>query len=244
MPELRVPPAVTFAFEKVVAKVCDRARLETEEWPLKARELLNHLQQRWREGIEMGLSTDAAQSRALEMFGPPSLVARSLRETWWKRLMFQRRCRTARNLVFLSSSFVCSAVSVTMTNNFQGLPMASGGYTAGVFMNGLLALGSAWIISWKARIPNGLLQALFSVRHILWLMVLSGFLNVVFIPLVGLLKAQSAPENSLSLVGAGWFVASWIYGCMGGACLVSESLNLADRRKAVSRETVAFQAIR
>ncbi len=89
-------------------------------------------------------------------------------------------------------------------------------------MNGLLALGSAWIISWKARIPNGLLQVLFSLRHILRLMVLSGFLNVVFNPLVGLLKAPSAPKKSLSRVGASRFVVSWIYGCLGGAWLVRE----------------------
>jgi hypothetical protein len=242
MPDLRVPPAVTFAFEKVVASVCDQAKLEAEDWPLRARELLNYFQERWREGVEMGLSTEEAQSRALEMFGPSKLVARSLREVWWKRLIFQRRCRAARNMVFLSSSFVCSAISTTVTNNFHKLPMASGALTSGVFMNGLLALGSAWLIAWKPRIPYVLVQMLFSLRHILWLLVFSGFLNVVSVPPIELYRVLTSSNGNL--ISMGWFLVSWIYGCLGGACLVSESLNLAGRRKAVSLETMAFQALR
>ena len=109
-------------------------------------------------------------------------------------------------------------------------------------MNGLLALGSAWIVSWKPRVPNVLLQLLFSCRHVLWLLVLSGFLNVTFIPPVGVFKVMASSHGDFIRVGG--CLVSWIYGWLGGACLISESLNLAGRRKAVSRETVAFQAIR
>lgn len=80
MPELRIPPAVSFAFERVAADVCDRASLEPSEWSAKAKELVNHLEQRWCEGAERGMSTEEAQERALTLFGPPEEVGRWLRK--------------------------------------------------------------------------------------------------------------------------------------------------------------------
>lgn len=245
MSDLRVPPAVSLAFERVVADVCHRAKLETEEWPLRAHELLNHLQDRWREGIEAGLGTDAAQERALQMFGKPETVARRMREPWWKRLLLQRRCRLHRNLIFITASSVCQGLSAAFTNNFEGTPVNTGTFTAGMFLNGLLALGSAWVIAWKPSATNLLLRGVLALRHVVWLLVLSGLLNILLIP--PLMLWQAFGLKKLPDMPAGWVcaaVAAGFYAWLGAACLISECLNLAGRRRQTNPETLAFQVIR
>ena len=92
----RVPPAVSLNFERLVMEVCNRAKLDFDDWPLEARELLNHLETRWREGIERGLSTEAAEERAILLFGGADQVAKSLRRPWLKRVLFYRRYRAER----------------------------------------------------------------------------------------------------------------------------------------------------
>jgi len=76
----RIPPGVTLAFEKAATQICNDAKLDYDEWPLRAYETVTHLQERWRDGILKGLSTDEAERQALNAFGKLSAVARSLRK--------------------------------------------------------------------------------------------------------------------------------------------------------------------
>ena len=245
MPELRVPPATTRTFERLVTGICNRARLETEDWPLRAHELLNHLQDRWREGIEAGLTTEAAEERALQLFGKPGAVARRMKERWWKRLLLQRRFRLHRNLVYVSSAFIGQGLCALFVKFYENNPQASHEYAVGSILFSLLPLACAWVVSWKPKITNVLLRWLFALRNVLWLSVVSGFLNELFISPILLRRAYILKElPDLEIGWACFMVAAGIYGCVGGACLLSEALNLAGRRRQVNRDTFAFQVIR
>jgi hypothetical protein len=101
--EIRIPPAVQLTFERVAYRVCLLAKLDHDEWQFQVLELKAHLQSRWREGIEQGLSTDQAEERALQMFGELQTVAKSLRKPWLVRLLQYKNMRSERLLVFLSA---------------------------------------------------------------------------------------------------------------------------------------------
>lgn len=106
MPELRVPPAVSFTFERVAIDVCDQAGLETFEWAAKAKELVNHLEQRWCEGVELGMSTDAAQKRALDLFGPPQEAGRWLAQGMIRRWLSSPSRHEFRVMMFTTNIFL------------------------------------------------------------------------------------------------------------------------------------------
>lgn len=101
MDEHHIPPAVTFHFEKVVALVAEHAQLNPAEWAIRSHELMGQLEHRWREGIDMGLSTDAAEQRALELFGDPEAVGRRFKKRWESQLLFSYGWRVARIIIFL-----------------------------------------------------------------------------------------------------------------------------------------------
>lgn len=101
MNEQRIPPAVTFHFEKIIALVAEHARLDAAEWAIRSHELMGQLEHRWHEGVELGLSTDAAQQRALELFGDPEAVGRRFRKHWRFNLLFARNWRLVRIVIFL-----------------------------------------------------------------------------------------------------------------------------------------------
>src|ERR1039458_7218260 len=98
--DLRVPPGVTQAFEEKATQICNDAKLDFDEWPLRAYEAVTHLQERWRKGIRMGLGTDEAERQALNSYGDPSVVARSWRKAWHKRMLFHQRYRPERFFLF------------------------------------------------------------------------------------------------------------------------------------------------
>ena len=240
MPESRVPPAVTFAFERYVAEVCHRARLDDYEWPLKARELLTHLQNRWREGDAMGLSTTAAEQRALDLFGSPKSVARGMRRPWWKRLLLHHNCRLHRHLTFLSAS-----TFVTLLLGFQHLilkdDLLGAAQIAGSFTNAFFAVGSVFLIKWQPREWPAWLRTVLLVRHVLWFFVATGLLNVVLSPFLVLVHFVRTDYFAVVLL---LMLAPISFGFLGAACLVAEILDLPGRRKAKAEELMAFRIIK
>jgi hypothetical protein len=97
----RVPPGVTLACQRAVTQVCNDAKLDDDEWALRAYEAVTHLQKRWQKGIRMGLTTDEAERRALNYYGDLSAVAKSWRRPWHVRMLFHQRCRPERFFLFL-----------------------------------------------------------------------------------------------------------------------------------------------
>jgi len=241
MSELRVPPAVTFAFERYVAEVCQRARLDDYEWPLRARELLTHLQNRWREGESLGLSTTAAEQRALELFGAPKDVAKGLRRPWWKRLLLHQNCRLHRQLTFLAAS-LGGTMLLGMAHVFLAKEASlDTAQIVGSFSNAFIALGALLAVKWQPVDCPAWLRQLLLIRHGLWFFVLAGLFNVIFNPLFAF---------RLFLRLEWWLLATPVlavscgFGVLGAACFWSEIANLSGRRRQIAQETLAFQMIR
>lgn len=240
MAETRVPPAVTFSFERYVAEVCHRAKLDDHEWPLKARELLSHLQERWREGVDGGLNDADAQERAIQLFGQPVDVARRLRQSWLRRLLYHQKCRPHRYVVFLTaclSGTLIMAVEVLLTND-KDIPVD---FIVGAFTNGFLAVGALMVIQWRPPLKPVWLGWLLSIRHVLWFFVVSGFINAASTPLKALwpLIVDDFPLVIMML-----FLGPICLGFIGAACLLSEALDFAGRRKSKTDELLAFKIIR
>lgn len=106
MEEHRIPPAVSFRFEQIIAQAAEHAGLEPTEWAIRSHELMSQLEHRWREGIDMGLSTDAAEQRAIELFGDPAAVGRRYQKPMEVNLLYSRAWQVARILLFLITSTV------------------------------------------------------------------------------------------------------------------------------------------
>lgn len=106
MEEHHIPPGVSFQFEQIIAQTAEHAGLEPTEWALRTHELMGQLEHRWREGIEMGLSTDAAERRAIEMFGDPAAVGRRYQKPMEVNLLYSRAWQVARILLFLITSAI------------------------------------------------------------------------------------------------------------------------------------------
>ena len=119
MPELRVPPAVSFAFERVATDVCDQAGLETFEWAAKVKELVNHLEQRWCEGVELGMSTDAAEKRALDLFGPPQEAGRWLGQGMIRRWLSSPSRHEFRVMMFTANLFLLALMFTGSNYNWK-----------------------------------------------------------------------------------------------------------------------------
>jgi hypothetical protein len=110
-----VPPAFRLEFEQLANDVCDRARIDHNEWTLPTSELATHLQERWRDWRETGLSKEAARQRVLELFGSPSDVAKSLKRPWYLRVLVYERYRPHRYFLFLAAYMLLSWVVVLHT---------------------------------------------------------------------------------------------------------------------------------
>lgn len=106
MEEHRIPPAVSFRFEQIIAQAAEHAGLEPTEWAIRSHELMSQLEHRWREGIDMGLSTDAAEQRAIELFGDPAAVGRRYQKPMEINLLYSRAWQAARILLFLITSTI------------------------------------------------------------------------------------------------------------------------------------------
>jgi hypothetical protein len=241
MSDLRVPPAVTFKFERIVSEVCHHAKLDTDEWPLRARELLDHLQERWREGAESGLSTETAEARALERFGHPLAVARGLRQPWFKRLMYQNRLRLHRYVTFLTAT-MCGNLLIGFEHFLLHDLEFDAPRLVGTSVNGFLALGSLYVIKWQPAGWSPWVRSLWAIRHGLWIFVVVGFLNVAFNPIlafVALFRGHVFREVLFVI-----FPGPVFLGLIGAACFFSELFDFSGRRKAKMEEFLAFKVIR
>ncbi len=111
--EIRIPPGVTVQFERIALEVCEVARLDFGEWWPRIHEYVGHLELLWLEGIEMGLSTEDAERRAIEIFGQPQVVGAALRGSWPTRFLFSERSRWQRYVVFLCGAVGCALLLAT-----------------------------------------------------------------------------------------------------------------------------------
>ena len=116
----RIPPAVNEVFVQIASQVCDRARMDYDEWLVNSQELAFHLQERWREGVQNGLSTEDAQERAISLFGDPVEVAKSLRKPWLQRLLYFKRFRPQRYGFFILAFFFYTWFAI-VDNNWRKL---------------------------------------------------------------------------------------------------------------------------
>ncbi len=240
MPDLRIPPAITFKFERLVAEVCNQAKLDTDQWPLRARELLSHLQERWREGVEAGLNDTDAQARALELFGSPKSVARGLRQPWLKRLLYHQNCRLHRQFIFLTAT-LCGNLLLVLVQLilYRGENLEAARY-AGSFSNAFIALGSLLVIQWRPEWPRWI-RTILLVRHLLWVFVGLGLINVALnAPMAFVLSWQI----SWWILAAPFMAGAIPLGFLGAACFWSEIFDLAGRRRAKTQELIAFRIIK
>lgn len=96
-----IPGYVKVAFEATALQICDEAKLDSDEWPLRAHEAVTHLRERWRDGTYSGLSSDEAKRQVLDAYGDPLAVGKSWRKPWYFRVLFHERYRATRYLLFL-----------------------------------------------------------------------------------------------------------------------------------------------
>ncbi len=176
----RIPPAVNQVFIRVASQVCDRAKMDYEEWMVNSQELAYHLQQRWRELTEQGLSTDDAQAKALQMFGDPHTVAKSLRKPWLERLLHYKRFRSERFFFFILAYFLYTWVVICDTHwneLLQGnpatpfqilLPFDQGFFINGLgsMLIGLLAASCVVLAQWRPLFKNQQINRLLLIRYL------------------------------------------------------------------------------
>src|SRR4051812_8851949 len=98
----RIPPGVTFAFEKIAHEICHRAALEEDEATERAHEIVTLLREKFRDGIANELSTAQAEENAIAALDQAGLTS-TLRRPWMLRLLFFRRSRATRQLIFLGA---------------------------------------------------------------------------------------------------------------------------------------------
>jgi len=178
--EARIPPAVQLTFERVAYRVCLLAKLDHDEWQFQVLELKAHLQSRWREGVDQGLSTDQAEERALRMFGDLQTVAKSLRKPWLVRLLRYKNMRSERLLVFLSAYVFYAWMQVLdvhyrhyMNNQDVNLdqvmlPFSWGFFTEGMgtFFVGMLAVVSVLAVQWRPVFAKSHWKTLSQIRYL------------------------------------------------------------------------------
>ena len=176
----RIPPAVNQVFIRVASQVCDRAKMDYEEWMVNSQELAYHLQQRWRELTEQGLSTNDAQAKALQMFGDPHTVAKYLRKPWLERLLHYKRFRSERFFFFILAYFLYTWVVICDTHwkeLLQGnpatpfqilLPFDQGFFINGLgsMLIGLLAASCVVLSQWRPLFKNQQINRLLLIRYL------------------------------------------------------------------------------
>ncbi len=233
--EARVPPAVTVAFERLALSICEEAKLDFSEWASKTHELVGHLQELWREGVEQGLNTDAAEARALELFGTTENVGKALRPPWIRRYLFLERYRGQRYAMFMTAAVIASYMGAVHSIEAHEAQYEVGSvgffYLLGTSLNGACALGSLAAIQWAPRIRSRVLKCLFACRWILGVFVLTGLLNVILPAAIGMPKAIIWAANNRSLNEMLFLEgAAAIVGALGAAGYIAEIIKLPARR--------------
>ena len=100
-PSETIPVDVKIAIGATALQVCEEAKLDFDEWPLRAHEAVTHLRERWRDGTYNGLSSVEAKRQVLDSYGDPLAVGKSWRKPWYFRVLFHERYRATRYLLFL-----------------------------------------------------------------------------------------------------------------------------------------------
>lgn len=183
MNSLRVPPAVDFAFEKAVNIVLEVAAPDYDALPGIRTELMEHLRERWRQEIEKGRSTDSAEQAALEAFGDPQTVGRSMRLVWWKRVLNYRRCRTERHLWFILS-FLVSNTFLIMGYAEDTVTDSALGFYMGSFLLVGYAIGATILIRKPCLSQNSLILTLWSFRHVGWFLIVNFAIQLFLQPIM------------------------------------------------------------
>lgn len=204
--DLRVPPAVTLEFRQIANDICNRAKLDYDDWAHQADELTTHLQERWRDGIDDGLSTEGARQKVLEGFGDRSLVAKSLRRPWYVRLLSYDRYRPHRYISFLAAYCFCCWVTIYcavlplmappqnvkdaytyLDDRLDSLlmPFRPDFFLTGFGMLfvGVLATASAIFIQWQPRFKAPLLNRVLYLRNGLIAIIVLAIAQLAFMPL-------------------------------------------------------------
>jgi len=179
----RIPPAINELFVKTASQVCDRARMDYDEWLVNSQELAFHLQQRWRDGIEQGLNSEQAKNHAFKLFGDPHLVAKSLRKPWLTRLLCYKRFQPERFGFFILAFFFYtwhviidmhwkSLVRSNIETPFQillpfNLDFVENGL--GTMFVGFAAAGCVVLADWQPRFKKHWLNQICLSRHLLFL---------------------------------------------------------------------------
>jgi len=118
-------------------------------------------------------------------------------------------------------------------------------YLYGTFLNGFYALGSAWAIAWQPKTQLTWLRVLLGVRYVLGLLVLSGILNAVLMPVIilggAILQLKTNPGALKYGLAALPSIALSVVGVLG---LIAECFNFPLKRRRLTPEQVAFQLIR
>jgi hypothetical protein len=104
--DTRVPPSISFEFERLSLDVCERAKADFDQRHLLFHELVDQLEELWRQGEAAGLDDVAAKDRALELFGDAEVAARVYRggfAKWMVRLLTFHRYASHRFILILGS---------------------------------------------------------------------------------------------------------------------------------------------
>ncbi len=246
--DLRVPPSVTLSFERLVVAVCEEAKLDFEQWAPKTHEFVTHLQERWREGVEQGLSDTAAESRAVERFGSVAAVGRSLRPTWLRRYLTFQRYRGQRYALFLSGAVFCAYVETESMAATGGAKYEVGSvgfyYLLGCSLNGAVAAGALAIVKWRPSVRARVFKGLLACRWIVAPLMFTGLLNCVlpaFVIFPREVKAVIHTPSRLPMLAFVGFAAC--IGLVGTAGYLSELFEVPRRRsQRLQREILAAQA--
>ena len=238
----RIPPAVNEVFVQVASEVCDRSKMDYEEWLVNSQELAFHLQERWREGVDKGLNAENAELRALKLFGEPSAVAKSLRKPWLGRLLHYKRFRSERFYFFVLAYFLYTwliifdthwpnLVRKVETTPFAILlPFNPGFFLSGfgTMLVGLAAAGGVVVAQWQPLFKMKWLNQILITRNLL--LVFTGYVlfdliirspSIAYASL-GQFMTQYSVYSSITIpclimhllaIGVGWF---------GAICLIYE----------------------
>ena len=232
----RVPPAVSFAFEQVVSKICDEAKVDYDERAFVARELQNHLESFWRREIEAGLSTEDAQGRALACFGQVRDVARNLRKPLWRRLLLFERYRAERFITFLSVSFAMEFLVAMIDIGSVGTKSINelkSFIPVGYMLNPFFALGALFSVRWKPKVNNRLIRALALVRFLPLPLIFTALIADLYGPIRGIRMMVHAGLESCfaDCFLLGCFILLIPLGIVAASCFISELLGLPKRCK-------------
>lgn len=256
--DFRVPPAVSLTFEKAATDICNRAKLDYDEWPLQAHEFVTHLQERWKEGIEKGLTTEDAEARALALFGDPAATAKALRKPWLRRVLSYERYRPERHLLFLVAYVFHAWLTVldvhyrtfynhqnpdlnTILLPFQLRFFVDG---LGMFFVGLTGVAAVMLIQWLPKTWNAWVYSALCLKGVLWSVVIFAACILLTKPSYWAYETFRLYENYFFYQGfCVLHLLAIPLAWLGAACLISEACNYPGLVKKRLRKNKPFGVI-